>query len=114
MVLFELATGQHPFATTSDVAVVRALLTAPTPNPSRLNPAVPPVLDTLIARMLEKEASRRPAAAEVESVLLELARGRLTTSPTHGCTPDRRTVGRDRIAESCGRVRRGAGAEGSD
>src|SRR3989454_782395 len=97
MVLFELATGQHPFAATSDVAIVRALLTAPTPNPSRLNPAVPPVLDTLIARMLEKEASRRPAASEVESVLLELARGRLTHEPPHtAATPDRRTVGRDR------------------
>ena len=97
MVLFELATGQHPFGATSDVAVVRALLTAPTPNPSRLNPAVPPVLDTLIGRMLEKEASRRPAAAEVESVLLELARGRLTHEPPHtAATPDRRTVGRDR------------------
>src|SRR3989442_14476234 len=70
MVLFELATGQHPFAATSDVAVVPALLTAPTPNPSRPQPPVPPRLEHFIARLPRKEEARPPAPSGVETGVL--------------------------------------------
>ncbi len=76
IVFYELTTGQHPFHAGTLIGTLHAI-TGQTPQPpSRLNPAIPAALETLILRMLEKEARLRPTAAEVEAALREIERGR--------------------------------------
>jgi predicted ATPase len=72
LVLYELATGEHPFRADSEVGVLQAIVAqAPVP-PSRLNPEVPASLDALIQHMLAKDSRLRPTAVEVEAALTQL------------------------------------------
>jgi predicted ATPase len=73
LVLYELATGQHPFRADSQIGVLHAIVAqAPVP-PSRLNPEIPAALEALIDHMLTKDPRLRPTAAEVEAALTQLA-----------------------------------------
>ncbi|HEY7427639.1 MAG TPA: protein kinase, partial [Gemmataceae bacterium] len=72
LVLYELATGQHPFRTDSDVGVLFAIAAQDPVPPSRLNPEVPASLEALIQHMLAKEPRLRPTAVEVEAALIPL------------------------------------------
>jgi TolB-like protein/Tfp pilus assembly protein PilF len=75
VVLYELAAGRHPFQADTLVGYLHAItLQTPAP-PSRLKPGIPAALDSLILRMLEKDASRRPTASEVAQALQALERG---------------------------------------
>jgi predicted ATPase len=76
LVLYELATGQHPYATASAVGTLHAIITQPPLPPARLNPEVPAALDALILQMLAKDARLRPTAAEVDAVLADLTENR--------------------------------------
>ena len=69
VVLFELATGQHPFRSDSRVGLMNAIVTQHPVSPSRLNPETAGILETLILRMLEKSPLVRPSASEVEDGL---------------------------------------------
>src|SRR6266852_2164192 len=69
VVLYEMATGQHPFRSESPVATLHAILSRPPLAPSRINLEVPPQAESLILRMLEKDARLRPSAAAVEQAL---------------------------------------------
>jgi adenylate cyclase len=72
VVLYELATGQHPFLADSAVGVLHAIVAeAPVP-PARLNPEVPAPLGALIQHMLAKDPRLRPTAVEVEAALTQL------------------------------------------
>lgn len=73
IVLYELATGQHPFAAESQIGVLHAIFSQSPPLPSRLNPEIPPPLEALIVRMIEKDFRLRPTAAEVDVSLTDLA-----------------------------------------
>ncbi len=97
LVLFELATGAHPFSASSDIALVSAMLTSVPPSASGSNPGLPPAFDALLSAMLEKEPRHRPPAAEVETTLLAITRNTgsaVTTVATR--TAERHTVGRER------------------
>ena len=73
LVLYELATGRHPFCADSELGVLNAIVAqTPTP-PSRLNPEIPAALDALMQRMLAKDPRLRPTAPEVETALTQLA-----------------------------------------
>ncbi|HEY8165677.1 MAG TPA: serine/threonine-protein kinase, partial [Gemmatimonadaceae bacterium] len=69
IVLYELATGRHPFHASSDIAMLSAIILREPQPASQLNPRIPPELDALLLRMLSKEPALRPAAAEVETAL---------------------------------------------
>src|SRR4029077_9251110 len=72
VVLYELATGRHPFSADSEVGILHAIVAqAPVP-PARLNPEVPAPLETLIQHMLAKDSRLRPTALEVEATLTQL------------------------------------------
>jgi eukaryotic-like serine/threonine-protein kinase len=74
IVLYELATGQHPFKAETLVGYLRAItLQEPLPLTS-WQPELPVGLNALILRMLNKDASRRPTASEVAETLLALER----------------------------------------
>src|SRR5262245_59116644 len=93
IVLYELATGEHPFAAESSIAILHAILTRAPHAPSSRNPTVPASLDALILRMLEKEEGLRPTAAEAEAALEELAGRSLDCGPSM-VVAKRPTVGR--------------------
>lgn len=81
IVLYELATGQHPFKADSLVGYLHGItLNTPAPLIS-LRPEVPAALDALVLRMLEKDASQRPTATQVAQALQEMERGGHTEQP---------------------------------
>jgi serine/threonine protein kinase len=55
-----MLTGQRPFDRQSDWHTMQAIITEFAAPPSTLNPAVPPAVDALVLRLLEKDRSRRP------------------------------------------------------
>src|SRR5262249_39045695 len=71
IVLYELATGQHPFPADSPITTLHAILARPPLRPTLLNPEIPAALEALILRMLEKDAGLRPTAAEVDAALAQ-------------------------------------------
>jgi serine/threonine protein kinase/predicted ATPase len=73
LMLYEFATGQHPFHADSEISVLHAIVSHTPLAPSRLNPEVPAALDTLIQRMLAKDPRLRPTAVEVEAALDQLS-----------------------------------------
>ena len=75
VVLYELATGTHPFESESTLGTLHAITSNATPSPVRWVPDMPPLLERLLLRMLEKPAAARPTAAEVEAELTKLAAG---------------------------------------
>ncbi len=107
--LFELATGHRLFARASRVATMKAITDAPVPPPSLLNPAIPPALDAIALRALERDpAARWRSAAEMRMALHRFLHGAGSAEVPYG---DR--VGEvmsrlfaDRIAEKQAMLRR--------
>jgi serine/threonine protein kinase/Tol biopolymer transport system component len=69
IVLYELATGKHPFDAGSIFESLKALNENEPPLPSLLNAFLPGNLDALILKMLAGDARQRPPAAEVAQTL---------------------------------------------
>ena len=94
-VIYEMVTGQRPFQGKSTVALVDAILHGAPAAPVRLNPAVPPDLERIILRLLEKDRELRyQAAADLRAELRRLRRD--SGHGLHGSTEPRIT----RIQES--------------
>ncbi len=72
VLLYELATGQRPFAAVSKTALMQAVVVNHAQPPSHLIPAIPRTVDALVLQMLEKDARNRPGASEVDTALAEL------------------------------------------
>ncbi|PYX18182.1 MAG: hypothetical protein DMG87_15010, partial [Acidobacteria bacterium] len=62
--LYEMASGHLPFDRDTDGATYGAILHEHAEPPSQWNPQLPPELDGIIAKALEKDRSCRPAAPE--------------------------------------------------
>jgi serine/threonine-protein kinase len=72
-IMFEMLTGRHVFVKEAPGDLLVAHIHEPAPRVSSLMPAVPPVLDDLIARMLAKNPADRPISmAAVVSELEDL------------------------------------------
>jgi serine/threonine-protein kinase len=67
-VAFEMACGRPPFQGESMSDVCAMHLSEPPPVPSSLVPGLPPQLDELVARLLEKEPAQRPTMREAMAV----------------------------------------------
>jgi tetratricopeptide (TPR) repeat protein/predicted Ser/Thr protein kinase len=96
IVLYELATGRHPFEASSDMAVLSSIILRDAPPPSRLNPRIPREFDAIIARMLAKNPAMRPTSIEVATILGGIA-DPATTSDTDAVSQQTRggVVGRE-------------------
>jgi|GEM_PF-151997 len=72
IVLYELATGSHPFKSETMIGYLHAITSQTPPSMTSLKSHLPPALDDLILRMLEKDVDSRPTAKEVVQALNEI------------------------------------------
>jgi tetratricopeptide (TPR) repeat protein len=96
IVLYELAAGRHPFDSSSDMAVLSAIILREAIPPSRMNSRVPAVFDSLVMRMLAKNPDERPTAVEVDDTLDNILA--LQTASRHmssGVVAHRGVIGRE-------------------
>ena len=57
--LYELLTGQPPFAGDNPLQVILKVVQADPPPPRKLDPGIPPDLETIVLKSMEKEPQRR-------------------------------------------------------
>jgi eukaryotic-like serine/threonine-protein kinase len=75
LLLYEMATGQQAFGGKTGGAIIEAILTRTPPPPRALNPQIPPQLEEIINKCLDKDRNLRyPTAAAVRSDLQQLKR----------------------------------------
>jgi len=84
VVLFEMLTGERPFAGENHTSVARAILDDEVPDVRNLRPDAPASLGAIVAKALEKDADRRYRSAG--ELLADLRRLREQISESEGMT----------------------------
>ncbi|MEQ1438935.1 serine/threonine-protein kinase [Fontimonas sp. SYSU GA230001] len=88
-VLYEMIVGRPPFSGADTAQLIHRIATAPHAAPSRIVSSVPPLLDLIVARALEKDPSvryqsAREMAADLHACLAQLP---ADAGPAAGATP---------------------------
>ena len=87
-VLYEMATGKQPFQGPTTAVIFEGILTKQPVPPSALNANVPPELDRIIAKALEKDRETRyQSASEMRADLKRLRRETETGRTSAYVTP---------------------------
>lgn len=66
--LYELWTARHPFAGETPLDVFEAIECREVPLASAVRDGIPPAIDELLLRMLDRDPARRPSAAEAAAI----------------------------------------------
>lgn len=72
MLLHALLSGKHPFEDEPLVRAIDRVLEGDVPKPSSMNPAVPPVLDTIVMQAVSLDRAKRFPSAEAFLAAIEL------------------------------------------
>lgn len=59
VVMYRLLTGRLPYQASTQASLLYAILNTPPPRPSMLRPDLPPLLDRIVTRAIEKDLARR-------------------------------------------------------
>jgi eukaryotic-like serine/threonine-protein kinase len=82
VVLFEMATGKKPFTGTNVVTTLHAVINSKPASPRSINPAIPPGLEAIIGKAMEKDRDLRyKNATEMKADLVKL-KAKTGTDPT--------------------------------
>ena len=88
VVLYEMATGQQAFTGNTSGVVLEATLNRAPPSLFRLNPKIPPRLEEIIQKMLEKDRNLRyQSTADLRADLVRLRRDLMSPPTTRGEAP---------------------------
>ncbi len=95
-VLYEMATGSHPFPGATAAVVFNAILSREPRSPLELNPALPPKLEEIISRGLEKDRELRyqtasDLRAEIRRLKRDIDSGRVLPVKSGGRVEARRS-----------------------
>jgi TolB-like protein len=94
VVLYQMATGQRPFAGSNAVTTLEAVMNRKPVSPLKLNPNLPPELEGIIGRAMEKERGNRYPDAhalkgDLQSLKRETEPGTTTTARLRPALPYR-------------------------
>ena len=81
VVLFEMVAGMAPFSGKDMGELMYAIVSTPHPRPSQLNPAATEMLDLIIAKALQKDATARYQSASEFAADLVICRDALPAAP---------------------------------
>jgi tetratricopeptide (TPR) repeat protein len=97
--LYEMTTGRPPFLGNDPVAVIGQHINTQPVAPSWHNPRIPPALEALILRLLEKDPTRRPQdATTVRQELAAIEADVVTTSVDQKTSTEEELNPLDRLA----------------
>jgi len=104
VVLHELAAGEPPFTAPTVTQLMHQIATATPRPPSAANPAVPAMLDLIVARALQKQPAARyqsaaELAADLRTCLAELAAGQDPQAAAASAAPAPLDAGAKTVAE---------------
>ncbi len=96
--LFKCATGRNAFSGDDLVSVLAKVLFEPAPHIRQFAPEVPPELDDLVARMLDKDPKARPADGNaVAAALARIQPPKGDSAPPVPIAPESLTHGEQRL-----------------
>ena len=87
VVLYQMASGGRPFGGATSGVIFNEILTKQPPAPSRSNPDLPPDLDRIIGKLLEKDRDLRYQSARELKVDLKRLRRDAESGPTVATEP---------------------------
>ena len=89
LVLYEMVTGQRAFSGATVTVIQEAVLHQPVPAPRQLDPRIPPELEAIIYKAVEKDRDvRYQSAADIRTDLLQLKRDVTLQQPVSPGIPE--------------------------